>query len=181
MLLNPNANILVAQNEMCKHQALCDGQCFMPPSPRPSRSCNDDTLITSSPTTVDAFPVEDNLIPKLSLDRESINRREETKKQVSFSELSVREYTLVVADRTSDWTAELGWNVQHEYSEGIEIYESKRSPRRFGDELILRRQQKKERLKMAMSGLSEMEHIVAKREQQLRERREFFCLESHRF
>jgi hypothetical protein len=160
--------------DMCKHQEMCDGQCT-PSSPRPSVGLSYIDQVHCSPTGVDGFPVEE--IPngpgkKLLSQANTLSKiREGPSKQVSFSDLSVREYNLVMGDKSSLAT-ELGWQVHQEYSEPIDRYESTRKPRRSGDDLVLRRKQKKERLKM--TGCSETEVFLAKREQQLREREEFF-------
>jgi len=133
-----------------------------------------ESLLSTSPTTV-ALPIVELLdgVDKLSLDLQDppANKRDDMKKQVSFSKMSVREYNLVVGDKPS-LAVELGWNVRTEYSEAIETYESQRKPRRSGDELMLRRKQKRDRLKL--TGCSDTELWLAEREKQLRERAEFF-------
>jgi len=162
-----------SQIKMCNHQTMCNGQCT-PKSPRLSVEDINCQSITSSPTCVGEFsmgelPSGNKLVASQA--PSVVKIREGPSKQVCFSDLSVREYNLVMGDKSSLAT-ELGWHVHHEYSKPIDIYESTRKPRRFGDDLVLRRKQKKERLNMA--GCSEVEVFLIKREQQLREREEFF-------
>lgn len=161
------------QNEMCNHPDMCNGLCT-PKSPRLSVEEVHCQSITSSPTYVGEFslgelPSGNELSTSQAPNAAKIH--EGSSKQVCFSDLNVREYNLVMGDKSSLAT-ELGWHVHQEYSKSIDIYESTRKPRRSGDDLVLRRKQKKERLHMA--GCSEMEVFLAKREQQLREREEFF-------